>query len=201
MASFITLSPTLPRQGGGSTEILRQICQHLIDKRLTSRQIEGTNPPLSPLWERAGERGKIRMPSIGRKMPDHRTAIVKALRRRMTDTERSLWRHLRAHRLASGKFKRQQPLGPYIVDFVCFRARLVIELDGGQHQDSDTDRSRDAWLEGQGFRVLRFWDNEVLTNLPAVLEKISGFLAPSPPPPSTELRTGLSREGRGDESM
>ena len=123
-------------------------------------------------------------------MSDRATPIAKALRRRLTDTERRLWTQLRAHRLARWKFKRQQPIGPYIVDFVCFRARLVIEVDGGQHQGNEADRIRGAWVEGQGFRVLRFWDNEVLTELPAVLEKIAEALSPSPPP--------LSREGRGE---
>jgi BirA family biotin operon repressor/biotin-[acetyl-CoA-carboxylase] ligase len=123
-------------------------------------------------------------------MSDRGTPIAKALRRRLTDTERRLWTQLRAHRLARWKFKRQQPIGPYIVDFVCFRAHLVIEVDGGQHQGSEADRVRGAWLEGQGFRVLRFWDNEVLTELPAVLEKIAEALSPSPPP--------LSHEGRGE---
>jgi very-short-patch-repair endonuclease len=97
--------------------------------------------------------------------------------------------HLRAHRLAQGKFKRQQPIGPYIVDFVCFHARLVIEVDGGQHLNNADDQERDAWLNNQGFRVLRFWDNEVLTNLPSVLEKITSYISPSPPP--------LSHKGRG----
>lgn len=91
------------------------------------------------------------------------TTTAKALHKRMTDAEQFLWRQLRAHRLVEAKFKRQQPIGPYIVDFVCFEARLVIEVDGGQHQDCNTDRIRDAWLESQGFRVLRFWNHEVLT--------------------------------------
>jgi len=116
-------------------------------------------------------------------MPDLSANIVKTLRRRMTDTEHRLWTQLRAHRLARGKFKRQQPIGPYIVDFVCFRSRLVIEVDGGQHQASKTDQIRDAWIEKQGFRVRRFWDNEVLTQTPAVLEKIAEGLSPSPSPP------------------
>ncbi len=123
-------------------------------------------------------------------MSNRVTPIAKALRRRMTDTERHLWTQLRAHRLARWKFKRQQPIGPYVVDFVCFRARLVVEVDGGQHQGSEADRVRETWLEGQGFRVLRFWDNEVLTELPTVLEKIAEALSPSPPP--------LSHEGRGE---
>ena len=123
-------------------------------------------------------------------MPDRRTATAKALRRHMTDAEQRLWRHLRAHRLEGAKFKRQQPLGPYVVDFVCFESRLVIEVDGGQHQDSEADASRDAWLREQGFRILRFWNNDVLANLPAVLETIAGHTAPSPPP--------LPREGGGE---
>ena len=122
-------------------------------------------------------------------MSDRRTAIAKNLRRRLTDAERRLWNALRAHQLAQGKFKRQQPIGPYIVDFVCLQARVVVEVDGGQHLESKVDRVRDAWLEEQGFRVLRFWNNEVLTKLPAVLERIVEAIAPFPPP--------LSRQGRG----
>jgi len=106
-----------------------------------------------------------------------RTRIAKALRSRMTDTEKLLWRHIRARRLANGKFKRQQPIGPYIVDFVSFKYRLVVEVDGGQHQDNETDRLRDAWLKARGYQVLRFWNNEVLTELPAVLERIAEFLS------------------------
>ena len=119
-------------------------------------------------------------------MSDCNITIAKALRRRMTDTGRRLWDQLRAHRLARGKFKRQQPIGPYIVDFVCFHARLVIEVDGGQHLGNEADRARQAWLEEQGFRVLRFWNNEVLVELPAVLEKIAEALPASPPPHSLD---------------
>ena len=114
----------------------------------------------------------------------------------MTDTERKLWTQLRAHRLAPWKFKRQQPIGPYIVDFVCFQAHLVIEVDGGQHLDSETDRIRGAWLEEQGFRVLRFWNNEVLAEMPAMLEKILEVLSRLTPP----LPPPLSHKGRGELS-
>lgn len=123
-------------------------------------------------------------------MPDHTTQIAKTLRHRLTDTERQLWTQLRAHRMQPCKFKRQQPIGPYIVDFVCFQAHLVIEVDGGQHQDSAADLERDAWLEGQGFRVLRFWNNEVLMQMPAVLEKILEVLHPSPPVPLPQGERG-----------
>ena len=93
----------------------------------------------------------------------------------MTDTERLLWRELRSRQLAAHKFRRQQPLGQYIVDFVCLEKRLVIEIDGGQHAEPDQaayDAERTAWLEQNGFRVLRFWDHEVLTNVVAVWEAI-----------------------------
>jgi len=118
------------------------------------------------------------------------TPIAKVLRHRMTDSERQLWTQLRAHRMTPWKFKRQQPLGPYIVDFVCFQAHLIIEVDGGQHLDSEPDRIRGAWLEGQGFRVLRFWNNEVLKEMPAVLEKIIEVLSPSPPAPLPQGERG-----------
>ena len=120
-------------------------------------------------------------------MPDRGIQIAKALRHRMTDSERQLWTQLRAHRMKPWKFKRQQPIGPYIVDFVCFQANLVIEVDGGQHQDNMADLARDAWLEGQGFRVLRFWNNEVLKEMPAVLEKIMEILHPSATAPGVAL--------------
>ena len=119
--------------------------------------------------------------------------FAKQLRRNMTDTEKLLWYHLRGHRLNGMKFKRQQPLGNYMVDFVCFEAKVVIEVDGGQHLDNLQDQRRDAWLRSQGFEVLRFWNNEVLEQTDAVLEKVHQSLAPSPLP--------LSHEGRGDKSL
>ena len=90
-------------------------------------------------------------------MPDQ--DFVKSLRQNMTDAERLLWRHLRGHRLGGVKFRRQQAIGPYIVDFVHFGARIVVEADGGQHNESASDERRDAWLQSQGFRILRFWND------------------------------------------
>jgi very-short-patch-repair endonuclease len=90
------------------------------------------------------------------------------MRRDPTEAERVLWRMLRAKRLAAWKFKRQQPLGRYIVDFVCFRARLIVEADGSQHVDSGYDVARDRWLADQGFRVLRFWNNDILARSDSV---------------------------------
>jgi very-short-patch-repair endonuclease len=90
----------------------------------------------------------------------------------MTDAERRLWYWLRAHRFGGAKFKRQVPLGPYVVDFACFEHKLVVEVDGGQHNESPSDESRDAWLRNQGFQVLRFWNNDVLKHTDIVLGEI-----------------------------
>ncbi|BBE50013.1 DNA cytosine-5-methyltransferase [Ferriphaselus amnicola] len=115
---------------------------------------------------------------------------AKSLRSNQTDTEQRLWYHLRAHRFMDLKFKRQKPLGRYVVDFVCLEARLVIELDGGQHMEQvGYDRVRDAWLKSQGFTVLRFWNNQLVNEMEAVLERIrlvveSSTLSPSPSPTS-----------------
>jgi len=111
--------------------------------------------------------------------------FAKSLRKNMTEAEHRLWRHLRAHRLLGQKFRRQQPLGPYVVDFVHFGVRLIVEADGGQHNQSERDAKRDAWLESQGFKVLRFWNNEIMGNGEAVLEVILATvsaLSPSPSP-------------------
>ncbi|HXP74044.1 MAG TPA: endonuclease domain-containing protein [Stellaceae bacterium] len=97
---------------------------------------------------------------------------ARALRVTMTDAERRLWACLRGRRLVDYKFRRQHPLGRYIVDFVCIEHRLVIEADGGQHNENAADERRTAWLEQQGRQVLRFWNNEVLTNSEGVQEMI-----------------------------
>ncbi|WP_374349025.1 endonuclease domain-containing protein [Chitinimonas sp.] len=113
-------------------------------------------------------------------------SFAKTLRQNMTDAEQLLWRHLRAHRLLDQKFRRQQPIGPYIVDFVHFvhfGARLIVEADGGQHNGSGTDAVRDAWLTEQGFTILRFWNNEILQNTDGVLTTILTAITPSPPAP------------------
>jgi very-short-patch-repair endonuclease len=109
---------------------------------------------------------------------------AKALRSNMTDAERRLWYLLRAHRFLGYKFKRQLRVGPYIVDFICLAERLIIEVDGGQHADSQSDLHRDHWLKDQGFRVLRFWNNEVLNNTDGVLERLIEHLGHSSPSPS-----------------
>ncbi len=107
----------------------------------------------------------------------------------MTDAERRLWRELRAGGL-NAKWRRQQPIGNYIADFVCQQARLIIEVDGGQHCESEPDERRTAWLESIGYRVLRFWNNEVLENIDGILIRIAEALAstPSPTPTSEQAR-------------
>jgi very-short-patch-repair endonuclease len=106
--------------------------------------------------------------------------FAKHLRCHMTDSENKLWRHLRAHRLNGEKFRRQQPIGPYIVDFVHFGARLIVEADGGQHNDAPRDERRDEWLREQGFTVMRFWNNEIMSNLEGVLTTVMAAVAESP---------------------
>ena len=93
------------------------------------------------------------------------------LRREATDAERALWVELRDRRLGGRKFRRQWSLGPYIADFCCLDSRLVVEADGGQHRP-EIDRDRTRYLEAKGFRILRFWNNDVLTNMNGVLEVI-----------------------------
>ena len=110
------------------------------------------------------------------------TPKAKTLRQRSTDAERLLWRYLRSNQLHGVKFRRQQPIGKFIVDFVCFSEKLIIELDGGQHaQEKDRlkDSTRDYWLKQQGFKVLRFWDTDVLTNIEGVVETIFKEVIPS----------------------
>ena len=115
------------------------------------------------------------------------TVNARKLRRNFTDAEMKLWKQLRNRLIGRQKFRRQQPLGKYIVDFVCFEKRLIVEVDGGQHSERAAyDSERTAWLESQGFRVLRFWNNEVLRDVEIVLDLIvkeleeRGNLSPSP---------------------
>jgi very-short-patch-repair endonuclease len=129
------------------------------------------------------------------------TGFARDMRKSPTDVETRLWRHLRNKRMEGFKFRRQQPIGTYIVDFVCLEARLVVELDGGQHAlDTAYDEDRDEWLKSEGYRVLRFWNNDVLGNMEGVLERIKMSLPspqPSPPPPSSSPRGGGGKRRGG----
>ncbi|MGN6155785.1 MAG: endonuclease domain-containing protein [Sphingomicrobium sp.] len=101
------------------------------------------------------------------------TRRAQQLRNDATDAERRLWRHLSRRQLHGFKFSRQMPVGPYICDFLCRDRRLVIEVDGGQHADSKRDEIRTDFLEAQGYRVIRFWNNDVLENVDGVLQAIA----------------------------
>lgn len=117
----------------------------------------------------------------------------------MTDAEIRLWQALRGNSL-SVKFRRQAPIGPFFADFVCLEKRLIVEVDGGQHAENVRDQERDAWLNQEGYRVLRFWNNEVLTHLDGVLGVIAGELAkpvsPRPIPQSGNAPGSRPRSGK-----
>jgi very-short-patch-repair endonuclease len=124
-----------------------------------------------------------------------KTNISRRLRRNATIAEQRLWYRLRSRSLYGMKFVRQEPIGPYIADFVCREKRLIIEVDGGQHAENERDVVRDQWLCGHGYRVLRFWNNDVIENLEGVLETIASTLQPDgPSSPSPRWRG----EGRGE---
>ncbi|WP_455280260.1 endonuclease domain-containing protein [Cupriavidus necator] len=112
------------------------------------------------------------------------------LRSNQTEAEWRLWYHLRAHRFLGLKFKRQCQLGPFVVDFVCKELKLVIEADGGQH-DEAVDAPRDVWFRHEGFHVLRFWNHEVLGQTDAVLERIRQVV----------LDLGYVENGGGQKTM
>jgi very-short-patch-repair endonuclease len=112
---------------------------------------------------------------------------ARELRRNPTDTERKLWHHIRDKQIENYRFRRQRPIGKYIVDFICLEANLVIELDGGQHADQQQyDAERTKYLTAQGLHVLRYWNNDVMQNIEGVLEDILAALlqrTPSQPSP------------------
>jgi len=130
------------------------------------------------------------MRSVGRErgcknlLRDH----AKAMRSEPTEPEHRLWQILRAKRLSGYKFKRQVPIDRYIADFVCLRQRLIIEADGSQHAGKIGDHKRDAFLSEQGFRVLRFWNNEIFQNEEGVLTSILGMLERPPLPNPSPAR-------------
>ncbi len=113
-----------------------------------------------------------------------RASITKAreLRNRPTDAERTLWQQLRLRQIGGFRFRRQRPVGPYIVDFICLEKNLVIEVDGGQHSEQSVyDAKRDDYLRAQGLVILRFWDHEVLTQIDNVKEAIWNAVTARPP--------------------
>ena len=118
---------------------------------------------------------------------------ARELRRDTTPAERKLWQVLKGRQLDGHRFRRQHPMGPYIADFVCLELGVVIEVDGGQHYESNDDLLRGRCMEAKGFKVLRFWNNEVMANLEGVCSVIAQCLAERRPHPSLPPASG----GRG----
>ena len=116
--------------------------------------------------------------------------LQNSLRHNMTDAEQALWKRLRGCQINGLKFRRQHPYGDFVLDFVCLEAKLVIEIDGGQHMGSEHDQTRDEMLVQSGFQVMRFWNNQVLNELDSVMEAIWLALQPHPHP-------NLPLEGEG----
>ncbi|MBM3951426.1 MAG: DUF559 domain-containing protein [Rhodospirillales bacterium] len=128
--------------------------------------------------------------------------LARRLRRDATEAEKTLWRLLRNRSLGGAKFRRQVPIGRYVVDFACLERRLVIEADGGQHASSGDDAVRTDWLESRCFRVLRFWNRDILENPEGIAAAILESLAePQPTPPSPSRFRGPlplpAKAGRG----
>ena len=127
---------------------------------------------------------------------------AKAMRSDATPAEHRLWQILRAKRFDGYKFKRQLPIDHYIADFVCIGQKLIIEADGGQHSENAHDACRDAYLQSQGFRILRFWNNDILRDEDAVMETIFRALHDPFPSQACSLGPPLSRRGeRGLEGI
>jgi very-short-patch-repair endonuclease len=124
------------------------------------------------------------------------TRFARQLRRTMTPAEQWLWHRLRGCRLADCRFRRQHPLGPYVVDFACLERRLVIELDGSQHLEAPADARRDAWLRHQGYTVLRYWNHDVLDRTERVLAAIQAELEKACPHPPVGHLPPQAGEGR-----
>jgi very-short-patch-repair endonuclease len=149
----------------------------------------------SPLWGEGRVRGGVKMWVVCESPRD----FARGLRRRQTDAERRIWARLRDRRLLGVKFSRQVPIGSYIVDFCCRELKLIVELDGGQHAvHVDYDAGRTAFLRALGYRVLRFWDNEALSNTNGVLQRIAEALSSAGPSPRPSPQRG---EGEGRETL
>lgn len=153
-----------------------------------------SNPIISsPLVGEEGARAAKPRGKVRGKAPNPTIARARELRRNATDAEKLLWRLFR-EKLPSAKFRRQVPIGPYFADFASHAVHLIIELDGGQH-DEATDAPRTAFLEREGYRVIRFWNHELMQNIEGVLARIATF---TPHPPiAGAMGPSLSHKGRG----
>ena len=163
----------------------RGVCRHDFEQKIFPRRLRS----LPPCGGGLGRGVQVPHSSVAHSQRSQ----AKTLRRRMTDAERKMWHATKAHRLAGVQFRRQVPLGPYIVDFVSHSARIVVEIDGGQHfsdQGRARDKLRDEWLISQGYRVLRFSNIEVLKNIDGVLKKLTDVVSDSTPLPALPHKGG-----------
>ena len=165
-------TPTLSPQGRGSEEFI----------------VEKAPLIASPRWGEVDPKGRVRG-SVSR---------ARSLRSTQTDAEAKLGSILRARQLDGYKFVRQFAIGPYFADFACREAALIIEVDGGQHAESAHDEKRTAFLNADGYCVLRLWNDDVLTNLDGVWLSISSTLAPNPSPDLRFAPATLAPQGRGE---
>ena len=131
-----------------------------------------------------------------RKFKPRATKLAKRLRNGPTEAERKLWNQLSRRQLDGCKFSRQMPVGPYVCDFLCREHKLVVEVDGGQHCDNRMDATRTANLEALGFRVVRFWNNDVLDNIEGVLAVIATVIGDCPPPSPSREREGVRADAQ-----
>ncbi|MGE5367545.1 MAG: endonuclease domain-containing protein [Betaproteobacteria bacterium] len=161
-------------------------------------------PPLRGRSDREAVREGGHYDANHRPVSAIRRARARSLRRDMTEAEKRLWYWLRAHRFRGVAFRRQTPIGQYIVDFVSDECRLVIEIDGGRHNENKADALRDQWLYSKGYRVLRFWNSEILKNRDGVLERISDAICRARPPSrrsrALSVIGDLPLKGEGEES-
>jgi len=191
----------LPREGGGAYSWGEEGRRRLLnDPQDSSRSPCGEETeawsrsqeaPLSPCGRGVGGEGAEGAERARNTATPQTLNHAKLLRRHQTPQEQALWQTLRAKRFDGYKFRRQQPMGPYIVDFVCFSHRLIIELDGGHHAETvDYDTQRDNWLREQGFQVLRFWNHDYTAQPEAVLEAIWQALQNKTPLPNPSPARG-----------
>jgi len=183
------LGPPPPLRGRSDREVRAEAKPHAPPPPLAGEGREGASPH-TPTWH-VSTKARTR---------------AQSLRRDMTKAERTIWYGLRAHRLEGAGFRRQTPIGPYIVDFVSHTAKLIVEIDGGQHFDDAyeaRDKRRDGFLAAKGFRVIRFSNHDVMTNRVGVLETIAAAVregsAPSLPSPASG--GGRARGTRGVQSQ
>ncbi len=145
---------------------------------------EGVASRSNPLHRNGGglgrgpERSELSTPEGKFRTKTKTLKRARVLRRAMTDAELLLWKHIRRRQLSGFHFRKQCPIGPYIADFACLEAKLIVEVDGGQHNESASDAARDAWFSAQGYRTLRFWNTDILPRPDGALSKITEALGP-----------------------